>query len=1012
MDAVPRIVNAAGFLSPSGPKLWTIPAGAPFLERLAGAIAEAVDLQRNPDALVDAVIYLPNRRSVRALTGALHEQMAGGEALLAPQVRALGDLETDDPPAGLDGPFAELGPPLSASRRIGALMAMVRAWFAARGHDLPIGSAHTSARELASLLDEAAMSGEVDWSKLSGLAGQAELAAHWSESVAFLEIVTEHWPAWLAQNDALDPLSRRLEMARLIAAGWARNPPKGPVIIAGSTGATAASRILMQAARGLQRSAIVLPGLDMHLDAEEQAAIRAAPNHPQHALLLTLDHLACAPGDITPIKGEADDGQDARRALIHESLSPAELTGDWTGRLDRLAAPGTPDDFARRGLAGLNLVAARDETDEALIAACLMRASLAEPGATAALVTSDASLARRVSAQLTRWGVHAAPSEGTPLLRTPQGIFIDALLDWWAQPADPVAVAALLHAPFIAPPMPPASFDKHALRGPKWWRDLSEFRGGLSARLAKVRKADRLPEEEREELCALAEWLEEAWLTLGAEDAIDAATWRARLSALLDRVCDRSALWRGMAGSKLADLIDQLVELAEPLGPLRLEEWRELARTLARDLMVAPETQGHPRLSIWGPLEARLQSADHLILAGLNGDVWPARISPDIFLPRHFKAALGLPDPDERLGLAAHDFASLACAPRVTLLYSDRREDAPAVASRWVWRLKTLAEGALGPEASSVLAPSTGSDPRIWARALRQAAAAADPVNPVPKPTPPIHARPKQLSVTRINVLQRDPYAIYCESVLKLKQLDSLGRAIDPRETGTAVHAALEAFDLEREKTAETLLALMETELRKAGERDASLSGRRAVLRQTAKWYADWLSGRQAGLARLETEIYGTMEIQLPSGPFTLSALADRIELRSDGALAIIDFKTGAPPTEKVIAAGLEQQMPLQALIAAEGGFKPFGPRDVSELTYVAFKARPEIRMVGAGKMLTASPGELAGLARDGLLRLLHAYENEDQPYLSAPRVQFVGYDSGYNRLARRAEWVSEVSDD
>lgn len=1005
-------MSGGGFLTASGQKLWTIPAGAPFLDRLATAIAEAVDLAGNPGALVDAVIYLPNRRSVRALTGALHRALPPAEALLAPQIRALGDLETDDPPAGLEGPFAELGPPLSPARRLGALMALVRGWFAARGRELPIASAHTAARELAGLLDEAAMSGGVDWSQLPALVARSELAAHWEESVDFLQILARHWPDWLDENRALDPLARRLEMARLIAEGWQASPPKGPVIIAGSTGATAASRILMRAACTLECSAIILPGLDTALDAAEQAAIRDAPNHPQHSLLLTLEHLGSAPDRVALLPAAEPDGQAARRALIHESLSPAELTGDWTERLKGLAAPGTPDAFARRGLDGLDLVAARDEAEEARIAACLMRRVLLEPGQTAALVTSDASLARRVSAQLLRWDIDAVPSEGTPLLRTPQGLFFDALLNWWHEPGDPVAIAALLKAPFLAPPVPVSAFDRFALRGPKWWPSLADLAAQLPSRLENARPQDRRPEAERAEIATIARWLAEAAEAAGPEEPLDADTWRARLSLLLDRLCDRGALWRGAAGAQLATLIDQLSELTGPLGVQGLETWRDLSRVLARDQMVAPETDGHPRLSIWGPLEARLQSADHLILAGLNEDVWPARISPDIFLPRQFKSELGLPDPDERLGLAAHDFASLACAPRVTLLYSQRREDAPAVASRWVWRLETLAQGALGQEARQVLAPAPGEDPVAWARALRSVEPAAPPVDPVPKPTPPVEHRPDRLSVTRIDLLQRDPYAIYCEWVLRLKPLDTLGRDIDARETGTAIHAALEAFEKAVPQTREALLALLESELLKAGERPAALAGRRAVLRQTAQWYIDWHRGRQAGLSRLELETNGAYSFPIGTRSFRLSAQADRIEQRVDGSLAIIDFKTGNPPSDKQVAAGLDQQMPLQALIAAEGGFTPFGPTAVSELAYVAFKARPDVRLVGPGKSLEASPGELAERARDGLMRLLNAYESEAQPYFSAPRVQFLKYESDYAVLARRAEWGSEVSDE
>ncbi|MEM1151340.1 MAG: double-strand break repair protein AddB, partial [Pseudomonadota bacterium] len=398
-------MSAKRLFTPGASRLWTIPAGDAFLETLANALASAVDLTTQSDALAEGVIYVPNRRSARALALALHRAAGDGAAILMPQIRALGDLETDDAPPGVDAAFANLGPALSAAKRDGALMQLVIGWFRARNIDLPPKAALSSAKELASLLDAAAIAGDVDWSRLPDLVQEADLAAHWHQSVEFLSIITDAWPHWLDEQNAMDPLVRRLAAARTIAETWAATPPSAPIVIAGSTGATPASRILMSAALELPMGLVVLPGVDGALTPEDTAAIAGESSHPQHALVRTLAQFGAKAADVPVLLDCADEGLASRRALIHESLSPAALTGDWRDRLATLAGDDTPTAFTRRALEGLDVVECRDETEEALAAACIMRAGLEKQDQTIALVCPDANLARRVSAHLARWGL-------------------------------------------------------------------------------------------------------------------------------------------------------------------------------------------------------------------------------------------------------------------------------------------------------------------------------------------------------------------------------------------------------------------------------------------------------------------------------------------------------------------------------------------------------------------------------------------------------------------------------
>lgn len=1005
-------MSDTGFLSGGAARVWCVPAGAPFLSALAGALADAVNLRESPEALADGVVYLPNRRSARAFAEALHAAAGGRQTLLMPEIRALGDLETDDAPPGLDAAFADLGPALSDAKRLGTLMAMVKAWFDAQERSLPAASALAAAQNLAALLDEAAIAGKTDWSDLGALVERTDLAAHWQESIRFLEIITEHYPAWLAEQGVEDKLARRLAAARAIAAHWNAVPPKGPVIIAGSTGATPASRILMAAASRAPQGAVVLPGLDRSLTGKAIEEIATTPSHPQFALLETLSEFHLSPGDVPVLPGLDEDGLAARRALIHESLSPAELTGDWRKRLEDISAPLTPDAFTRTGLSGLDLIAAHDETEEAMLAACLLRETLETPGRTAALVCPDAGLARRVSAHLKRWDLEVTPSEGTPLAHLPAGIWFDALLDWWIEPADPVRIAALLHAPGTTAPDGAALFERWVLRGVRWWESLEDMQARLKERLTEG-VHHKPADDELAQIKLVAAWLVDTAAVLNVDETLSAEGFRTVVRTILPRLCDPQELWRGGDGAALAGQVESLMQLAEAYGPLLLEDWLGLWRQMAADANVPPSSPGHPRLQIHGQLEARLQTADHVILAGLNEGVWPNSPGADAFLPRHFKTGLGLEDSEARMGLAAHDFASLACAPRVTLLCSKRREDAPAVASRWIWRLQTLARGALGGEVEDALGPAPERDPRVWAGLLKRPVDSAPLAGVEPRPRPPADKRPESLSVTRIDVLQRDPYAIYAERVLKLSKLEDLDQDMDARQRGTAIHKALELFEKSPAIGAEGLAASLADELRKAGAKPEVLLGERVALAETARRYVDWHAGRAVDPDNVRIEIGG--DIKIPRAgelkDFKLTATADRVEIREGGAIAIIDFKTGNPPSDKEIGAGLSQQMPLQALIAREGGFSGVPAADVTELTYVTVRADFRVHVIGLKKPLEKSAMELADDALAGLTRLIRGYDNPEQAYLSAPRAQFVKYEGDYGRLARRAEWTSEISD-
>lgn len=976
-------------------RIYSIPAGADFLGDLAEALASEFDLANNPEALADALIYVPNRRSERALAFAIH-RAAGGKACLLPMIRALGDLETSDPPPSAEAALADLPPVISPAERLGRLTRLVMAYFEATSTGMPAVSCLSAARELARLLDQAALSGDVAWDQLDTLVPNAELATHWQKSLEFLKIITDQWPVELDTLRAMDPYARRLAAAEAMVAEWQKSPPQAPVIIAGSTGATPASRLLMKTALELPNGYVVLPGLDLELTDETLQEILQTPSHPQFSLASTLTALHLETRDVASWSSPTRPIETpARRRLIHQALAPAQNTADWTSNLAQIAADGDAASFVREALNGLTVIEASDESEEALLAAILMRETLETEGETAALVTPDAGLARRVSAMLTRWDVHVPPSAGRPLPQTDAGSLALLVAQWLVDLSNPIALMSVLHHPRSRfEPSAIGALDI-ALRGPRIWQTWETL-------------LEHIPDNE------ILQTLSPTALKLEplAEQPLDGETWLQAIAELAQAASLDPYPWAGEDGASLSRLFQDLAVLTTPLGEQPAATWNELLGAEAQ-LQTVSDGQPHPRLAIWGPLEARLQTADRIILAGLNEGVWPEQPPADAFLPRIFRREIGLSDPDERVGLSAHDFAQLASAPNVTLLTSHRRDDKPAIASRWLWRLQTLARGALGDDAKTVLGPPEMANPLDWLQAIETAPDLPDGFTAEPVPRPPRSARPKELSVTRIEQLVRDPYAIYCEYVLRLRPLDPLNLPADVRVRGTAVHKALERFELEDfPEQPEVLLSVLEEELRRGGVDEADLISLRDIRRQVCAEYIIWRSEQIHAISGIPyTELRGEIELNIAGEPFTLKGTADRIETRTSGGVAILDFKTGRPPSEKQVRAGLSPQMPLQGLIARNGGYKELGKADTEALTYIRFGTSFDVQNIGEAapraKIEAKSMADIIAEAELGLLSVLTQFADPSHPYLSAPRPERVAYESAYTRLARRSEWTS-----
>jgi ATP-dependent helicase/nuclease subunit B len=423
----------------------------------------------------------------------------------------------------------------------------------------------------------------------------------------------------------------------------------------------------------------------------------------------------------------------------------------------------------------------------------------------------------------------------------------------------------------------------------------------------------------------------------------------------------------------------------------------------------------HPRLRILGAIEARLVRADRLVVAGLEEGVWPASAPTDPFLSRPMREAVGLPSPERRIGLAAHDFAQAVCAPEVILLHTERRDGQPAVKSRWLWRLETLARGAglKIPDRPEALA---------WAQALDT----PGPYSPVkrPSPKPPVDHRPDKLFVTRVETLTRDPYAVWARDILGLYQLERPDEEVEARARGTAIHAAFERFVTDWPEAlppdaADIFRGLYLEELEKAGMPRDALARETALAVEAAAWVADLETRRRADGRRLHVEKKGEIELHIAGRPFTLAAKADRIEVSPDGLGHVLDYKTGRAPSKRMVETGFSPQLTLTAAILEGGGFQEVGSVTAGDLTYLEISGRrpagrEEVRAAAYGdgdKILNTRDAVDAAL--QGLERLITRYADPAQGYTSRTAPQFVKmYVSDYDHLARVFEWSTSGEDD
>ncbi len=955
------------------PRVFGMPPGTDYPRALVAHLRTA-HAHRPPEHLARVRIIVNTARMQRRLTDLFHD----GPPVLLPRIDTLQSLTPPD---------ARAASPLRRRLELARLIARL---LEAQPDLAPRAALYDLADSLAALMDE--MQGEdVPPARIAALDVSGH-SAHWARAQAFLGIVADY----MARTD-IGPDAQARQRAAVLdqIAAWQAAPPAHPVIVAGSTGSRATMRLLMMAVARLPQGAVVLPGYDFAMPHAAWDDLRdplTAEDHPQARYRRLMADLTIGPQDIAPWPGAAAPDP-ARNRLISLALRPAPVTDCW-----RAEGPALTDLMPATD--HVTLLEAPSRRHEALAIALRLRAA-AEENRTAALITPDRLLTRSVQAHLDRWRLIADDSAGLPLRLSAPGRFLRHVADLMRDRLTAERLLIVLKHPLC---------HSGPGRGPHLRRarmlELHIRRHGMP-----FPDADRLTE----------------WAATQDADVQDWTTWviarfcaaTARPAPLTDLVAHHRALaeslaggpmpgsgglWEADAGANARAVMDDLAQEAPYGGVMSPTDFADLLDALLAGEEVRSATDPDPRILIWGTLEARVQGADLLILAGLNDGIWPAAPPPDPWLNRAMRAEAGLLLPERRVGLSAHDFQQAVAAPEVWMTRSLRGDEAQTVPSRWLNRLLNLLDGLRdtgGPQAVAAMR-ARGT---AWLH-LSDALEATDRTAPAPRPAPvpPPRARLTKLSITQIKTLVRDPYAIYAREILRLTPLDPLTQSADARLKGNALHTALETFVRratadDAHLTADQLLADAATILAQTVPWPEVRMLWQARLTRIAAEIVTHEAARQQTATPLGFEVRGRTE--LPRFGFTLSGKADRIDVAADGRVHLYDYKTGSLPSEKQ-QARFDRQLQLTAAMVQRGAFDGIAPADTAQAAFLGIGSKAEVQRA---PLVTKDGADFVAATWDWLGRLLAHYLDGGAGFTARKQMERSAYPGDYDHLARFGEW-------
>ncbi len=990
-----------------GPKVYSIAAHRGFADAL---VAGLVPRYADPEfGLARLTLLLPSSRARRTLAEAFirHAGDRGEEGLLMPRMAVIGDLDLDEALGPLLDPLGGSGvPPAIDPRR--RLFALARLIAEATGEDAPGGATLLRlAREAGATMDRLLIEDVgperlVD-DRVTGVF--PELSAHWQKSLHLFATVQAKWLAQLREWDALDAAARRNRLFDAAAAQWRASPPRSPIVAAGVTSAAPALARLLRVVADLDDGAVILPDFDLTMPAEvweELGRAGAAPEpgdtpfaredavtHPQYHLKLLLNRMGVAREEVQPWHRRGLSAAPPERShAIGALFLPPEASKSWVD---------LPPE--KRRLSGVRIMTCANPEEEAQAIALLVRQALEEPEKRVAVVTPDRGLARRVVHHLGRWNIAADDSAGRPLSQTAAGRLLLLLAEVLAEDAAPVPLMALLGHPLVDGGIERGAWLRQlrrverALRGPRQ-------SGGLSpVAQAVARLAERHPRAA--EWFATVERAIAPLLAIGRSETVALAELLDALAAAGEALCGEK-LWAKEDGRALSAFVEDFrlharaarFALAPGEAPIALRDAME-------PIAVRPPYGGHARVQLLGLLESRMNRADLTICAGLNEGIWPAPGSVDALLAPPVLRALGVPGSDFRTGLSAHDLAGALGAPEVVLSRADRDEGGPAIPSRFLLRVQALL-GELLPRYEE-------KDSVALARAMTRAQPGAPYPRPAPDPTP--DQRDVDISATALDRLLGDPFQFYANRIMGLSDLDALDAEPSPLWQGNIAHLILQRWhEMRADDPGAALVPVMEAVLDEANADPLTRGLWQPRLEAALRWIEEEIDS-YTGRTVLAVEKKGAMQFD----GVHVHGRADRIDRLPDGRLAIVDYKTGKPPTAAMVEQGFALQLGILGLIAERGGFEGLQGAPEGYEYWSLGKAKSDnahgfgyidVPLKVGRKTSGVTPEEFlpttAGKLGDAIARFITG----SAPFTARENPDYPAYDT-YDQLMRLDEWIA-----
>jgi ATP-dependent helicase/nuclease subunit B len=914
-----------------------IPPHLPFLETLAKHLVAG----NNPASLAQYTILLPTQRACLKLAEILTNCMPQKSALL-PKLIPLGSSESEDLALASQDSYAfmeNLPPLITEEERLVLLTDMVQMFYMREQKPLKTSQASMLASQLIDFMNQVQTEG-LSFKTLKDLVPE-DYAAHWQITLHFLDMIGEAWPDFLKKHNKIERAEYQRRLLECRNDYWKKHPSPHPVIAAGSTGSIPATAALLKTIASMPKGLVILPGFDPSL---EESVLSS---HPQYTMQNLLKTLEIDPQDVRPF---VDTEPHPRTEILREIFqqTPASLP------LHEIA----------EGLQNIEMVECAHPQEEACVIGLAIREALEDPEKTIALITPDRDLAKRVVNELKRWKIRANDSAGTPFTQTPLGVFCLLTSQWIQNALPPMTLLATLKHPHAKNFKGLAqTIEKDFLRKQVPF-NVIEMDGDFQTIKMLFQEAQSLGEQESLPFKDVFAFHKKILMTLSEDPVL--------------------AFNENEESQTFQEFVAKMDALPLTLTLKKGDDYAALLKNFLSLITVRQKYALHPRLTILGLIEARLMSADLMILGGLNENSWPPKPASDPWFSQSMRKNFGLPDHERRVGLSSLDFIHACSAHEVVLTRALRNHGSPTVPSRLLTRLQSYLK-----QSQTALEKNT--------RLLDLAQTLDRPLERFvllpPEPCPPIDTRPRTLSITDITALMHDPYSIYAKHILNLKPLKPLDYKVGHLEFGIFIHETLEHL-ANIGFTKENGLALGEQMFEKFFQACPEKALWWCRFEQILNWA---ISMRKPEHCWVEAR--GHLSFLSSGGSFTLVGKADRIEQHPEG-MTIIDYKTGSVPTQKDMEKGLAPQLPLEALIMNHGSYDTIPSHPVCRLSFWKLSGDME------GGVTTDYTKDLETLltnTSEGLKDLIYTFDHPSTPYLSIPYETEMYSD--YHHLARIKEW-------